>query len=346
MEERLADCKKIQLRTGEVKIGKNVRAAPKVSVIIPAYNISTFVAETLNSVFAQTYKDFEVVLVNDGSKDTDELETALEPFWERIVYARQVNLGAAQARNLAICLARGELLAFLDGDDVWRPDFLGSQMDFLEKNQLEMVYCDAELFGEPFFAGKTFMQSAPSSGAVTTVSLISTDCNVITSGTLLKKDLLQKTNLFDTDLPQMQDFDLWFRLARIGTKIGYQTKVLLKYRVRSNSLSGTNVERAARNIRAMSVIESKYALDAREKEAWRKQMAQSQAELELEQSKLSLVEGKFAEAEAHLAVANRFYRKRKLSLVKFLLRLSPKLTLRLFKKLRPDEFSFISPNKI
>ena len=346
MEERLADCEEIRQRTGEIKVGENVSAAPKVSVIIPAYNISTFVAETLNSVFAQTYKNFEVVLVNDGSKDTDALERALAPFLERVVYARQANLGAAQARNSAICLARGELLAFLDGDDVWLPDFLASQIEFLEKNQLEMVYCDAELFGEAFFAGKTFMQSAPSSGAVTTVSLISTECNVITSGTILKKYLLEKSNLFDTGLRQMQDFDLWFRLARNAAKIGYQTKVLLKYRVRSNSLSGTNVERAARNISGLRVIESKYELGEREKEALRKQMAQSRAELELEQSKLSLIEGKFAEAEAHLAEANRFYRKRKLALIKFLLRLSPALTLRLFKKLRPDEFAFIAPNKL
>lgn len=346
MEEEFADCEKIERRLSETKIGGNVSvAAPKVSVIIPAYNISSFVEETLTSVFAQTYKNFEVVLVNDGSKDTAELEIALKPFWERIVYAEQANLGASEARNLAICQARGELLAFLDGDDIWLPEFLASQVDFLEKTNSDMVYCDAEMFGEPLFAGKTFMESAPSGGAVTTASLIGTECNVITSGTLLKKDLLERFGMFDTELPRMQDFDLWFRLAKNGVKIDYQKEVLLKYRVHPHNLSGTNVDRAKRNIFALEVIKKKYELDEPEKAAWEKQSARCEAELELERGKLSLIEGNFAEAEAHFHEANKFYRKKKLSLTTVLLRFAPALTLRLFKKLRPAEFSFISPNK-
>lgn len=346
MEEEFADCEKIEQRLSETRIGKNVPVAPKVSVVIPAYNISEFVGETLNSVFAQTYKDFEVILVNDGSKDTKELKSALAPFWERIVYAEQPNFGASKARNLAICLARGELLAFLDGDDVWMPEFLASQINFLEKNNLEMVYCDAEMFGEPLFAGKNFMQTAPSSGAVTTVSLISTDCNVITSGTLLKKKLIEKFGMFDTELPRMQDFDLWFRLAKNNAKIGYQIEVLIKYRVHPHSLSGTNVDRAQRNIRALEVIKSKHELNAAEQTAWNEQLARCEAELELERGKLSLVEKNFTEAEAHLAEANKFYRKKKLFLATLLLRFAPELTFRLFKKLRSEEFSFISPNKL
>lgn len=346
MEEKTVDCEKIKRRASRIKIGENVSAAaPKISVVVPAYNIAPFVKETLDSIFAQTYENFEVVLVNDGSTDTDELENALAPFSEKIVYASQANRGASAARNLAICLARGELLAFLDGDDVWLPDFLASQVNFLENSRLEMVYCDAELFGEPFFQGKTFMQTAPSNGAVTTVSLINTECNVITSGTILRKDLLEKCGMFDTDLPRLQDFDLWFRLAQNGARIGYQKKVLLKYRVRSQSLSGTNVARAERNIRAMRVIEGKCSVGEREKEAWKKQSAQCEAELELERGKLFLVEGDYAAAEAHLHAANEFYRKKKLSLITFLLRLAPRLTVQLFKTLRPAEFQFIAPDK-
>lgn len=345
MEEKTIDCEKIKQRASRVKIGKNVSAdAPKISVVIPAYNIAPFVKETLESVFAQTYKNFEVVLVNDGSTDADELENALAPFAEKIIYARQANLGASQARNLAICLARGALLAFLDGDDVWLPDFLESQVNFLEENRLEMVYCDAELFGESFFQGKTFMQTAPSNGAVTTISLINTDCNVITSGTVLRRELLEKFGMFDPDLPTMQDFDLWFRLAKGDAKIGYQKKALLKYRVRRQGLSGTNVARAERNIRAMNVIEGKCVGEG-EREAWKKQLAQCEAELELERGKLFLVEGNFVEAEARLVIANKFYRKKKLSLATLLLRFAPRLTLRLFKKLRPGEFHFILPDK-
>lgn len=345
MEEKLTDCPRIVKRLIEKRIGDRIADAPKVSVIIPAYNIAAYIAESLDSVFAQTYKNFEVVVINDGSTDTNELENALAPYFDQIIYGRQENLGAAPARNAAICLARGELLAFLDGDDVWHPDFLESSIEFLEKNDFEMVYCDAELFGESLFAGRTFMQNAPSNGAVTTISLITAGCNVITSGTVIKKDLIAKFNMFDTDLPRMQDFDLWFRLAKNKVRIGYQTKVLINYRVRPNSLSGTNVERSERNIRALNVIKNKYELDERENPMWEKQMAMCEAELELERGKLCLVQRDFSNAQTHFAKANEFYRKPKLSAINWLMRFSPHLTLRLFRKIRPSEFLFISPDE-
>ena len=330
----------------EVKIGKRVCAdAPKVSVVIPAYNIAPYISETLDSVLAQTCKNYEIILVNDGSTDTAELEAALAPYFDDIVYAKQENAGAAQARNSAIGVARGELLSFLDGDDIWLPDFLESQTDFLEKNDYEMVYCDALIFGEPLYENRTFMQTAPSNGAVTTISLINTECNVITSGTVLKKNLLEKFGLFDVELRRAQDFDLWFRLAKNRVRIGYQKKVLLKYRVRPGNLTGTNVDRAARSISVMNHLREKYELDEPETETWEKQFALFEADLELEKGKLCLVKGDFADARAHLAKANKFYRKPKLFLINWLLRLSPELTVRLFKTIRPSEFSFISPNK-
>src|SRR5215207_1903815 len=92
----------------KVRKGEGVSpAAPKVSVIIPAYNIAPYMGETLDSVFAQTYRDFEVIVVNDGSTDTVELEAVLEPYFYRIIYAVQVNSGASVARNSAISLAHG-----------------------------------------------------------------------------------------------------------------------------------------------------------------------------------------------------------------------------------------------
>ncbi len=345
MNEKFSDCPQIRQRLTETRIGSAIAAAPQVSVIIPAYNITPYIKETLDSVFAQTYENFEVVLVNDGSQDTRELEIALKPYFDKIVYGKQANSGASLARNAAICLARGELLAFLDGDDIWKPEFLASSVDFLEKNDLEMVYCDAELFGAQLFAGRTFMQDAPSKSEVNTLSLINAECNVITSGTLIKKELTEKFDLFDTNLPRMQDFDLWFRFAKNGARIGFQTDVLIKYRVRPNSLSGTNVNRAERNIRALNVINDKYDLNEREKTVWHAQMALCEAELELEKGKLCLVQGDFSEAQTHIVKANKFYRKPKLSLLTMMMSISPQLALTLFKKIRPAEFSFISPDK-
>src|SRR5256885_9398759 len=81
---------------------------PKVSVIMPSYNTATFISESLESVFAQDYKDFEVIVINDGSPDTPELERVLEPYRDRIVYLKQENRRACGARNNGINQARGE----------------------------------------------------------------------------------------------------------------------------------------------------------------------------------------------------------------------------------------------
>lgn len=343
-EEKYSQLEELKKRLYEIRIGKNVvKESPKVSIVIPAYKVALYIAETLKSALAQIYRDFEIILVNDGSPDTEELEKNLEPFYEEIIYAKQENLGASRARNSAISLARGEFLAFLDGDDQWFPEFLESQLYFLELNHLEMVYCDAEFFGDNYYSAETYMQNAPSNGVVSPISLLSAECNVITSGTVLRKEVLADSNLFDATLPFMQDFDLWFRLAKVGVKISYQRKVLVKYRVSAGGLSGNNVERAWRNIRALTVAEQKHKLSRVEREAWEKQMRLSNAEYETEKGKLCLTMKDFAEARQHFIEANRFDRKFKMSVLIFLLKLSPNLTFQLFKKLRSSEFSFISP---
>src|SRR5947209_18801381 len=109
--------------------GRRADDAPAVSVIIPAYNAAQYIGEALDSVFAQTFTDYEVIVVNDDSPDTAELERALAPYRERVVYIKQENRGPGGARNTAILKARGECVALLDSDDVWLPTFLAEQME-------------------------------------------------------------------------------------------------------------------------------------------------------------------------------------------------------------------------
>src|SRR3954462_5965377 len=100
-------------------------AFPRVSVIMPSYNTASLICACLDSVFTQSFQDFEVIVVNDGSPDNPDLERGLAPYLEKhaaqIVYIRQQNKRCAGARNTAIRQARGEFLAFLDSDDVWLP---------------------------------------------------------------------------------------------------------------------------------------------------------------------------------------------------------------------------------
>ena len=99
---------------------------PLVSVIVTTYNQSVYIAQTLHSVFGQTYEPFEVILVNDGS--TDDTEERIQPFKDRIKYIFQSNQGVAGSRNTGVRNARGEFLAFLDGDDIWEKDKLSLQV--------------------------------------------------------------------------------------------------------------------------------------------------------------------------------------------------------------------------
>jgi len=146
--------------------------APTVSVIIPAYKVAPFIKETLDSVFAQTFTDHEVIVINDGSPDTLELERALEPYRNRIRYLKQDNQGAGAARNAGLRAGRGRFVAFLDGDDAYLPTFLSEQMQLLQGGgEYDLVYADATNFGDPGSAGSN-MDFNPSTGEVTAESLI------------------------------------------------------------------------------------------------------------------------------------------------------------------------------
>ncbi len=329
----------------ETRIGSLVKSdAPLVSIVVPAYNVADYIAESLDSALAQTFRDFEIILVNDGSPDTARLEKVLADYFDRIIYLKQANGGAAAARNAAISAARGKLLAFLDGDDVWFPEKLAAQTAFLEKDDYEMIYCDALLFGEPLYEGKTFMRGAPSKGEVTPESLLEGRCNVLTSGTIIYKESVIKCGLFDPKAVRVEDFELWFRLCKNQVKIGYQEKVLVKYRIREGSLTGNTVEKAERGIAALEMVKDKNGLTESELKAWQNQLTSLRAELCLERGKHSLANGNFIEARKNFAEANNYRRKFKLKALMWLLAISPKLVLKLFKTLRATEFSYITPN--
>lgn len=105
---------------------------PLVSVIIPFYNHRDWLEETLKSVFSQTYKDYEVILVNDGSKE--DITDIIDKYGDKIIYREQANQGPAAARNLAMRIATGKYIAFEDSDDIWLPEKLEKQITFMEES--------------------------------------------------------------------------------------------------------------------------------------------------------------------------------------------------------------------
>ena len=333
----------VSSRVLEKRIGAKVHPSPRVSVVIPAYNVAPFIAETLDSVLAQTFRDYEIVVVNDGSPDTAALEQQLTGYFDAIVYLRQANGGAARARNTGIEHARGDLIAFLDGDDVWRPEYLREQIEYLDAGGLEMVYANALMFGAVRTPNETYMDKAPSDGPADCAAIVRGRCNVVTSGTIVSRQRVLEVGLFDSSLPRigMEDFDLWLRLAKAGTRIGYQRKVLLHYRVSPNSLSGNSIQRAYRTVAALKSVKERLSFTPREERDWREALDLAEAELLLETGKAHLLREEFGEAKHKFRAANVHYKNAKLTLVDWALTIAPRTVVRLFKKQRAYELPFI-----
>jgi len=318
--------------TGAGGGGAATDAAPSVSVIIPAYKIAPFIGETLDSVFAQTFTDYEVIVVNDGSPDTTEFERALAPYLERVRYFRQENLGAGAARNRGLREARGEFVAFLDGDDLWLRGYLEEQVEFLRGGGHDLVYTDALLFGDSPNAGQTYMQTSPSDGPVNFLSLIRNECNVITSGVVARRRAVLDAGLFDESLRNAQDFELWARLARGGARIAYQRKVLVRYRCHEGSLSGDVLNRLGREWRVTKQIAETYELTPAERAVVEAMLERQQAALELETGRLHLLDEKYVEARASFERARRVLPGWKLRAALLLLRVAPRLLSKLARR--------------
>jgi GT2 family glycosyltransferase len=241
---------------------------PLVSVIIPVWNSAEFIGETVKSVLGQTFKDYELIIVNDGSPDTDELEAALIPYRSSLKYLSERHKGAAAARNAALRVASGTYVAFLDADDSWLPTYLDHQVAFLAAHpDIDLVYADAAITGDSPLAGRTFMETAPSRGPVTLKSLLSLRCHVIASGVVVRRSVVADAGMFDETIPRGHDFDLWIRLARRGARLAYQRRVLLIRHIHSSNLSGDSIAECERALAALCRIERSMLLAPDERAA-------------------------------------------------------------------------------
>ena len=281
---------------------------PQVSIVIPAYNVASYISETLAAVFAQTFSDYEVIIVNDGSPDTEELERGLEPFRNRIRYFKQENRGAGAARNVALRAARGELIAFLDADDLWLPTYLEEQIRFMSAHDCDLVCANAMNFGKSPFAGRTYMQvlmpDAAPSGWITFLGLVSAEQSLNTSGVLARRQPIFDVGLFDESLRNSQDFDLWLRLVHQRARVAYHDQVLVRIRWREGSLSGDGINRNKRQLRVLRKIETDFELEPAARKEVARAIAGRRTLLHFELGKIYLQQGNFEEAHAAFAAAH------------------------------------------
>ncbi len=202
--------------------------SPKFSVIIPTYNYGHYLAEAIRSVLDQTFLDFEVIVVDDGSADNTSQVVA--DYGDAVQYIYQENRGYAAARNLAIRHSSGELIAFLDADDAWLPQKLELQAAYLDRHpevgvvSANCYYMDAQgnitgvMPGKPQATGWIFER-------------ILLTGNFIAMPTVgIRRQCFETSGLFDESLRTTVDWDLWLRLSR-KFPFGYINQYLAKYRL-------------------------------------------------------------------------------------------------------------------
>lgn len=204
---------------------------PLSSIVIPTYNAEGYIKEAVDSALAETYKNCEVIVVDDGS--TDGTKKLLLPYIEadKIKYVYQRNKGLAGARNTGIRKATGKYIALLDADDLFLPDKMAEQVAALEANpDYTVCYCDILHFSDTVPKKLYHHVYKYPSGDVFEFLLHRQFINPLS--VVARKEVFDKYGYFDEELRRSEDWDLWLRWARAGVKFFYLNKILAHYRVR------------------------------------------------------------------------------------------------------------------
>ncbi|MCX5801661.1 MAG: glycosyltransferase [Candidatus Eisenbacteria bacterium] len=227
-----------------------------VSVIIPTYNRGPLLEEALASVTSQTYKDYEIIVADDGS--TDDTLTRLERYGDRVKVLSLPRSGKPSvARNAAIAVATGKYVAFLDSDDGWAPAKLENQINLLERDpSFVMSYCDAAFLGEN--GDRLGLQSQREhlrSGWVFNHLLLG---NFIPCPTVLvRRDVVLDVGGFEQWLTMSEDWHLWLKLSARG-KVGLINAPLCQIRVHSRAITTDKMLLFADAVRVLDDIEKRF----------------------------------------------------------------------------------------
>ncbi len=187
----------------------NLSSKPLVSVIIPTYNRGWILKEAIDSVLAQDFKDYELIVVDDGSSDNT--REVLDTYGQEIIVLRQANKGVSAARNRGIAEAGGQLVAFLDSDDLWLPRKLSRQVDFFNLNPDAVINQTEEIWIRNGVRVNPKNRHRKPSGMIFERSLGL--CLVSPSAVMIRKTLLDVVGVFDENLPACEDYDLWLRIS-------------------------------------------------------------------------------------------------------------------------------------
>ncbi len=270
---------------------------PLVSVILPTYNRGWIIKEAIDSVLEQEFSDFELIVVDDGS--TDDTPAILNTYGRDIRVLRQSNRGVSAARNRGIAASAGQLIAFLDSDDLWLPQKLTAQVDFFAARPDAVICQTEEQWIRNGIRVNPKMRHHKFSGMIFERSLEL--CLVSPSAVMLRRALFETAGMFDERLPACEDYDLWLRISCRYPVYLIDTPLIVKRGGHADQLSrapGLDKYR----IRALQkVIESRLLSDS-----------QRSAAVRILKEKCAIYvngcrkRGRYDEADYYDRVANRF----------------------------------------
>ena len=224
---------------------------PFFSVVIPAYNCASFIERALESVRNQTFKDYEIVVVNDGSTDStpEIIQIYIDSHPEiQVILINQSNKGIGGARNTGIKNANGKYVAFLDADDLWYPEKLEKVAEIFKRNPDVVLVCHDEYMREEGGITRKSLRYGPCMEPMYEWMLFSGNC-ISTSATAVKREALLNAGLFSENLEfnGVEDYELWLRLAKNNCKFYFLHETLGEY-IRVEGSISTKVEYHCQNI--------------------------------------------------------------------------------------------------
>jgi glycosyltransferase involved in cell wall biosynthesis len=307
--------------------------APAVSVIIPSYKTTKYIAAAIDSVLSQTFQDFDIIVVSDGCPESAALEEVLRPYGSRVTYIWQPNRGTGVARNTAIRASNATYIVQLDADDLLEPHCLESQVRMMREHpEYDAVYCNSLNFADSPEAavrwrgqdGKYFMDLSPSSGPVSFCSIMEARTVPRVLGSILKRETLVRIGMHDENERFAEDLDLWLRMLKADPpgKIGYNLESLGRYRLRMDNYtldSGGPRRLLAVLDKAARVLD----LTPEEKECLSRRRPLNQFDVDMIEGKIALRERRWKEAARRYQACYDFSRKKKYLAAALVLRTCP-----------------------
>lgn len=235
---------------------------PRVSVVVPTYNCAKFLGRTIDSALRQTYRDFEIIVVDDGS--TDGTQALIAAYEESVRYVYQTNQGASAARNAALSRASGELIAYLDADDLWRPDKLSRQVEFLDAHSTcGLVHTEVSVIDEQDTVlhacfNQDTKRPIPQGQCVRDLLLRS---HIQTLTVVERRTAFDDAGKFDPRLPVAQDYLHWISVGLQGYGIGYLSEPLGQYRWRAGSLMSSQRRLLGDFVKIYEILLTEYGLE-------------------------------------------------------------------------------------